>query len=483
MQDAAYSSLLHSRRQQLHARIALILEERFPEIVATEPELLAHHFGQAGLLEKAVEYNELAGRRALSRSVLTEALARFDNALSGLSAMPPSEERSRRELSIRLALGSTHVAAHGFAAPPTAEAYGRARELCEELGETRQLFPVLYGLCLYHLYAAELAEARSAADRLLELAEANNDIGLAFFAHRAAGVSALPAGEFSRARIHLEEALALYDPRAHRSPAFVYAFDPRVVCLDYLARTLLPLGFPDQALAANDEAVAEAHRVGHRNSLALPLFFGGVIRQIIGDHQGVQERCAELTRVASEAGFRFWLAGATILRAWANAEAGDFGRGRLELQRGITEWRATGAEFMVPYFIALQAQIEVRAGDHGAAFLLLEAAQAGIERTKERWFAAEILRLQGEVLLQLGQDKTGDSRDRLLDALATARAQGARFWELRAALSLVRANCPAPGAREQLALIYSGFTEGLTLPDLQAAQTLATTKEGLRAAN
>ncbi|TIL96898.1 MAG: hypothetical protein E5Y68_00650 [Mesorhizobium sp.] len=138
---------------------------------------------------------------------------------------------------------------------------------------------------------------------------------------------------------------------------------------------------------------------------------------------------------------------------------------------------------MVPYFIALQAQIEVRAGDPDAARLLLEAAQAGIERTKERWFAAEILRLQGEVLLQLGEDKAGDSRDRLLDALATARAQGARFWELRAALSLVRADCTAPGAREQLALIYSGFTEGLTLPDLQAAQTLATTKEGLRAAN
>ncbi|WP_192923170.1 adenylate/guanylate cyclase domain-containing protein [Sinorhizobium meliloti] len=483
VQDAAYSSLLHSRRQQLHARIALILEERFPEIVATEPELLAHHFSQAGLMERAVEYNELAGRRALSRSVLTEALARFDTALSVLSAMPPSEERSRRELSIQLALGSTHVAAHGFAAPPTADAYGRARTLCEELGETRLLFPVLYGLCLYHLYAAELVGARGAADRLLELAEESNDSGLSFFAHRAAGVSAFPAGEFLRARAHLEEALALYDPREHRSPAFVYAFDPRVVCLDYLARTLLPLGFPDQALAANDEAVAEAHRGGHRNSLALPLFFGGVIRQILGDHEGVQERSAELTRIAREAGFRFWLAGATMLNAWTIAEAGDFARGRVELRRGLSEWRETGAEFMVPYFVALQSQIEMRAGDPGAALVLLEAAQAGVERTKERWFAAEILRLHGEVLLQLGKDKAKQSEHCLLDALATARAQGARFWELRVALSLAQAACPASGAREQLALIYSEFTEGLTLPDLRAAQTLAATAEGFLAAN
>ena len=471
--DAAYHSLLLSRRQQLHARIARIFEERFPEIVATEPELLAHHFSQAGLVEKAVEYNEIAGRRALSRSVLSEAFVRFGSALDGLSALPPSAERSRRELAIQLALGSAHVAADGFAAPSTAAAYGRARELCDELGETRELFPVLYGLCLYHLYAAELADARRAADRLLNLAEASNDRGLSFFAHRAAGVSALPAGEFSRARAHLKEALALYDPREHKSPAFVYAFDPRVVCLDYLARALLPLGFPDQALAVNDEAVAEARRVGHRNGLALPLFFGSVIRQILGDREGVQLRCLELARVASEAGFHFWQAGATILNAWTIAEAGNTDRGRVELQRGLAEWRATGAQFMVPYFLALQAQIEVKAGDPNAAARLLEAAHADIGRTNERWFAAELLRLRGEALLLLGGDHAALARDCLSDALATARAQGARFWELRAALSLTLADRTDAGARERFELICSGFTEGLDLPEFQMAKKFA----------
>ncbi len=165
VQDAAYGSLLLSRRQQLHARIAQILEARFPETVATEPELLAHHFGQASLVEKAVEYHERAGRRALSRSSLSEALLRFGHALNGLASLAPSMERARRELSLQLALGSTQVAAHGFAAPDTGAAYMRARELCEELGEVREAFPVLYGLCLYHLYAAELSEARRAADQ------------------------------------------------------------------------------------------------------------------------------------------------------------------------------------------------------------------------------------------------------------------------------------------------------------------------------
>ena len=475
VQDAAYGSLLLSRRQQLHARIARILEERFPEMVATEPELLAHHFGQASLVEKAVEYHELAGRRALSRSSPSEALIRFGNALGGLTVLPASRERTRRELSIQVALGSTLVAVHGFAAPETGAAYLRAQELCEELGEIQELFPVLYGLCLYHLYAAELAEARRDADRLLELANSNNERRLLFFAHRAAGVSALPAGEFSRSRAHLTEALALYDPQEHRSPAFVYAFDPRVVCLDYLARAQLVLGLPDQALATNEEAVEEARRIGHRNSLALPLFFGGVMRQILGDGKGVKLRAAELAQISGEAGFRFWQAGATILQAWVLADEGEIERGRTDLQRGVSEWRSTGARYMSPYFAALLAQIEMRAGNPAEALRLLEDAQVVIERTNERWFAAEVFRLQGEALLRLGSERAIVAADRFGDALTIARSQDARFWELRAAMGLVRIGNADMNARERLAELFSSFTEGAALPDLKAAQMLAAT--------
>ncbi len=475
VQDAAYGSLLLSRRQQLHARIAHILEDRFPEITATEPELLAHHFGQASLVEKAAEYHELAGRRALSRSSLSEALVRFGNALTGLKGLSPSKERARRELSIQVALGSTLVAFHGFAAPETGTAYLRAQELCEELGEIQQLFPVVYGLCLFHLYAAQLAEARRDAERLLELAHGNNDRGLSFFAHRAAGVSALPAGEFSRARAHLTEALALYDPQEHRSPAFVYAFDPHVVCLDYLARALLALGLPDQALAANEEAAGEARRIGHRNSLALPLFFGGVMRQILGDATGVKLRAAELAQISAEGGFRFWQAGATILQAWVVAAEGETERGRAELHRGVCEWRSTGAQYMWPYFAALLAQIELKAGDPAAALTLLKEAQEVIEKTNERWFASEVFRLQGEALLQLGPEQARMAAERFGDALTTARSQDARFWQLRAAIGLVRAGGSEINARKQLAEIFSSFTEGSTLPDMKAAQLLAAT--------
>jgi class 3 adenylate cyclase/predicted ATPase len=483
VQDTAYGSLLISRRQQLHARIAQLLEERFRDTTVTEPELLAHHFGQAGLAEKAVEYHERAGRRALARSATAEALAQFGYALDSLNRLPGSTDRLRRELAIQLALGSGRVAAHGFADPTTGSAYQRAAELCEELHEIRELFPVLYGLCLYHLYGANLPEARATADRLLKLAEASDDDpGLLFFAHRAAGVTSLPAGDLPRARAHLERALALYDPGEHRAPAFVYAFDPRVVCLDYLARTLLPLGFPEQALAISDEAVDEARRVSHRNSLALPLFFGGVIRQILGDREGVRAHCAELARIAEEAGFRFWQAGATILHGWSLAEAGNPEAGRLEIRCGVQEWRATGAEYMQPYFLALLAQIEVNLGSPGAALALLRDARARVEQTGERWFAAEILRLEGDALMAYGQDSLAEAEACFARALETAVGQQARFWELRAALRIARIGRQDVAARERVARLCAEFSEGFGLPEFEEARALAANGSGSLAA-
>jgi predicted ATPase len=472
VQDTAYASLLKSRRQQLHARIAQALEKHFSKDAEEKPDLLAHHFARAGLLEKAVAYHEQAGRRALARSGIGEALAQFEGALECLAGMPPTRDRSERELLIHLAMGSAHVAISGFAAPATGRAYKRAAELCEELGETRQLFPVLYGLCLYHLYGAELPEAAVAADRLLKLAEPSKDDGLAFFAHRAVGVSALPAGEFAKARAHLDRALALYDSNQHKATIFVYAFDPRVVCLDYLSRALLPLGFIEHALAASDAAVAEARRVSHQNSLALPLFFGSVLRQILGDRVGVRERCSELADIAAEAGFRFWQAGATIMRGWTLADTGDLEAGRREIDRGVEEWRATGANYMLPYFIALKAQIELKAGNHESAVRLLEEASGRIEKTGERWFAAEILRLRGDVLIAIGRNRLADAQSCFLRALETAVGQEARFWELRAALGLARTDPLNTTLHERVAQLCSGFREGFDFPELKAAQVL-----------
>ena len=250
VQDAAYGSLLRSRRQVLHARIAAALEKQVAEPIGVQPEVVAHHWANAGLPDRAIDHWAQAGQHALGRSATTEARG------------PLQCGAGRAGASCRRASSGTGVSwpcSGPWAAPwsprmasprrQTGRAYERALELTERLGELSELFPVLYGLCLYHLYGAELAAANADAQRLIDLAEAGNDHGFLFFAHRAAGVSALPAGRFAEARTHLERALSLYRPKEHRAPAFVYAFDPRVVCLDYLARSLLPLGQVAEALA------------------------------------------------------------------------------------------------------------------------------------------------------------------------------------------------------------------------------------------
>jgi predicted ATPase len=475
VQDTAYESLLRSKRQLLHARIAEALETRFPETAEAEPEVLAHHCGQAGLVEKAVEYWKRAGQLAMARSATTEAIAHLEAGLQILGSLPESEWRDRQELGIQLAVGSAMVAAHGFAAPQTGDAYHRARELCERLDDITQLFPVIYGLCLFHLYGANLDAADAAASRLVELAATGNDRDLMFFAHRAGGVSSYPAGKLAAARTHLERALSLYDPEEHRTPAFVYAFDPKVVCLDYLARTLFLLGLTEQALSRNDEAVAEARRTAHYNSLALPLFFGGTLRQLAGDREDVEIRAEELVRLAEEEQFRFWLAGGTILRGWAAADAGDIDGGVRAMQEGLTEWRATGAEYMVPYFLTLLAEVHTRSGRAAEALRLLDEAAQRIERSGERWFQAEAHRATAETHLALERPDPAAAEHNYGLALQVAQEQGARLWALRAAVGLGhlwQQQGKHDDAHCLLAPLYTSFTEGLDTRDLRRAEDL-----------
>lgn len=444
VQDAAYDSLLRSRRQVLHAKIAQALEDRFADIVQTQPQLLAQHWANAAMPDRAVWYWTMAGQLALARSATTEAIAHFRAALADVAKLVENAERDRRELAIQRAMGSAMVAAHGFAAPETGHAYERALELTECIGDLGELFPVLYGLCLYHLYGANLAAAGKAAQRLIALSATGNDAGLQFFAHRAAGVTTYPMGGFSAARGHLERALALYRPTEHRAPAFVYAFDPRIVCLDYLARTLLPLGEIGDAVRLSDEALAEARRLGHRNSLCLPLFYGATLHQQLGDLAKVAAMQAELAEIAAEERFPIWAAGARVLRGWVEVEAGRPGAGGAVIEEGIRDWQATGARLMLPYFEALLAEAKAREGRAGEAALQLRAALKRVETTGESWFAAELHRVLAGILRSQG-DGAGAKAD-LEAAIAIARRQGARFWHLRAAADLAEGTVKLPAA-------------------------------------
>jgi predicted ATPase len=468
VQDAAYATLLRSRRQHLHARIAEVLEREFPTRVETEPELLAHHYTQAGLVSEAVDYWRRAGQRSMARSATAEAIAQLSKGLELVRQLNEGPARQRQELPLQMALGSAFVAAKGFAAPETGAAYVEARSLSQQLDDVPQLFAVMYGQCLFHLYRAELAEAGETAQHLLDRSENGDDRTLAFFAHRATGVVSLPRGRFAEARRHLEQALELYDPAQHRTPAFVYAFDPKVVCLDYLARALLPLGFVDQARERNREALADARAISHHNSIALPLFFGATLHQLLGDRAGAKEKADELIALATAEGFRFWLAGGRILQGWAMAVEGEAEDGARQMRDGIDAWRVTGAEYLVPYFLTLLADAASGTDRLEEALGLLAEALDRVDRSGERWLEAEIHRRRGELLLRLGDQ---DAAAHLHRAIQVAHSQGARFWELRAALSLCHSLRPEE-AGALLAPLYAGFSEGLAAPDLVAAANL-----------
>ena len=239
MRDAAHESLLKAQRQQLHARIVRVLEERFPETVDAEPELLARHCTEAGLAEQAVDYWQRAGQQALARSAMAEAVAQLTTGLEVLAGLPDGPERQRRELGLQLALGQASIAAKGFAAPETGRAYARARELCRELGDVPELFPALYGRSVVHFQRGELAAAHEVARELLRSAEERGDAAARVTGHRIVGSALCQLGRLAESRDHLEAALALYDPVRDRTSAFVYAIDSRVVCLSWLAHVLL----------------------------------------------------------------------------------------------------------------------------------------------------------------------------------------------------------------------------------------------------
>ena len=378
VQDAAYQSLLRSRRQQLHARIAGVLEERFLDGADVQPELLAHHCTEAGLSEEAVEYWYRAGRLASGRAALAEAVGHFDKALELLGTFREPSVRIQREIDLQIALGGALIAAKGYASPATGRAYARAGELCREVGDAGRLFPLLFGQWVFHMARAEHAAAQEIAAETLRSAERGGDPADLVVGHRAAGIGALWRGDLIEARGHLEQELALYDPERHRCLASVYAYDPRLAGLAGLAFALFQLGYPEQAVARRREALDDAARLSHPAGLAYALHHACMLDQVRRDAPAVRQRAAALVALSAEHGLALWQAAGTVLDGWALAEGGRALEGIARIEGGLGAYRATGAGLFVPYFLALLGTTRAAAGDAAAGQrLLAEALAAG----------------------------------------------------------------------------------------------------------
>jgi predicted ATPase len=484
IQDAAYQSLLRSTRQQYHQRIAQVLEMRFPETCETQPELLAHHYTEAGLVAQAIPYWQRAGQRAIERSANVEAISHLSKGLELLTTLPDTAERTQHELDLLTALGPALMATQGYAAPAVVQAYTRARELCQQVGETPEHFLVLYNLWVYYIIRAEHQTMPELGEQCFQLAQRVQDETLLLMAHFMLGASWFYRGSPALACTHLEHMIALYDPERHHVLAYHYGgFDPGIMGFIYYAWALWLHGYPAQARVHSARALSLAQRLAHPFTLARILYYDALLCQLRRDAPAVRDQADAVITVATAQRFALMQALGPIMRGWAIAVQEHSPEGLVQIQQGLDMYRSTGAEAQRPYLLTLLAEASGLLGQPAGGLAALEEALTLMEQTGEQYYEAELHRQRGELLLlraakshpdQGGQEQY-DAETCFQQALGVSRRQEAKSLELRAAVSLSRLwqrQGKRDEARELLAPIYGWFTEGFDTADLLEAKTL-----------
>jgi predicted ATPase len=404
---------------------------------------------------------------------MAEAAAQLQKGLDQLALLPDRPERRRRELEFCGAVGAALTVAKGHAAVETGHAYARAQELWEQLGSPAEFLGIAHGLSLYHLFRGDLDRAQSLAEDMLRVGRQHNDAAGVVLGHVSCARCLLYRGNFGQSKSHLEAGLALYDPTAHRSLVDQTGTHPQVYLEGYLAIVLLCLGYPDQAFARSDAAIAAVRKLAHLPSLALGLTVGALLLAADGNDAALNERAEQLVAVATEHGFPFWVAWGTAFLGCAKVKNGDVTEGMSLLRSGLAALRATGVELLGPLCMSHLAGACEVAGQIGEGLALLDDALQIVERTGEHWIAAELNRHKGRLLLQQGHVEAAENFYR--KALGIAEAQEAKLWELRAAVSLARLRRDQgrrAEARDLLAPVYGWFTEGFATPDLKEAKAL-----------
>jgi predicted ATPase len=479
IQEAAYQSLLRSTRQYYHQRAARVLAEQFPETAETHPEIIAHHYTEAGFNAPAVPYWHLAGQRAIERSAHVEAVAHLTRGLDVLMTLPDTPARARQELALRLTLGTSLSVTKGWPDAGVGEAYSRAQKLYQQIGETAQLFPVLWGLWHFHFVRAELHIARELGEQLLTLAQQHQEPVYFLGAHFMLGGALTDQGVFAPALVHWEQTFALYDRQQHHALTSLFGADPGVFSLSFASHALWLSGYPQQALSRSRQALKLAQDLSHPFSLALAHCYAAMLHQFRREPRSVQQQAEAAMALCLEHGFTYYLAWATIMRGWAlTAQGTDRANedAMAQLRQGFADLLATGAGIRETYYRALLAEAEGCGGKGQAGQQLLAEAFAAVQRTAERYWEAELYRLQGDLLAQKATRPQPEGAEAsFLRALEVARSQQAKSLELRAVVSLGRLwqeQGKRAEAGELLAPIYGWFTEGFDTADLQDAKAL-----------
>jgi class 3 adenylate cyclase/predicted ATPase len=474
VQDTAYETMLKSKRQQLHGHIAKALEDKFPEIAHAQPEVIAHHYTEAALPKIAIPWWGKAGDLAIKRSADTEAVRHFSRAIELLQREPESRERDDSELAMRIKLSGPLIATSGYVTPELATNYENAWQLCNRLKEEKSVFPVMYGQWVIPYVRGDMAAALANSERFLRQAERQDDTGLLMMGHRIYGSSLVWRGDARQGSEHLRQALSLYNGTEHDKLAYVFSQHPRTAALAHLCLALQHLGFIDQAMDAGWQAISDAKRIGHFNSIAYSLCFVSLLIMLRRDVSTLKTTAGELMQLAKQYRASYWALWAKPMLGWIAAQEGNIEAGIRQMHESAETLQKQNANLWVPQTLLLEAEILGNAMQYQQAYRLLDAAQALIEPLDQRFYEAELHRVRGAVLLAENPNSP-DGMKSLDCAINVARRQNSRFLELRACVSKARVwrdRGLSDDARQIVAPVYGWFTEGLDTVDLREARAL-----------
>jgi class 3 adenylate cyclase/predicted ATPase len=476
LEDALYNALVKAKRQQFHRRIGEALEARFPQTVETQPELLAHHFTEAGLPAKAVGYWLKAGLRSRERSAEIEAIGHLTRGLALLETLDESPERLARELELLSPLGTAYIAARGYAAPEVGPVFRRARALCERVGQPSQLFALMLGIWEWHTVRSDLRLCMELATEGMNFASRLNDPGMLMEALFMSGETMLYLADFAGARDSFAKAVSEYDDRERtRFWAAHTSHNAGVTHRSNLAISLWHLGYPDQALKLNQEMRQLARDIGHPFSLAYALHHTGWLHQFCRLGAEVRTVAEEQIAIALAQGFALWHATGTFFKGAAMVLQGQLGEALPLLLKSLEAFRAGGARLTLPFQLSTLGEAYTQAGRFEDAHRALDEGLAIAEEHDERIQEAELRRQKGELLLAESSDQAAPAEDWFRQAMEIARRQQSKAWELRATMSLARLqqrHGRRDEARAALGAVYGTFTEGFTTPDLVDTKAL-----------
>ncbi|THK34558.1 adenylate/guanylate cyclase domain-containing protein [Ensifer sp. MPMI2T] len=476
IQDAAYQSLLKSRRQQIHAAIASTLEAQFREVAENEPETLAHHYTAAELADRAGDYWLKAGQQALKRSANVEALAHLGKGLQVVASLPSNEVRLRREIHLQNAMGVAAMAVKGWGAPEVLHAFSAARRLCDQLGDIKELFVAVRGEASYQLISGHLREADDLGRQCLQIAQSANDLDLLLEAHHQLWASKFFLGDYQSAEKHASWGIANYERgRDHRLTYIYTGHDPGVCCRNFSAQMLWIRGYPDQALERVREALALARRVSHSVSMATALNNLANVHLVRREPEAARETAQQQLEVSTKFDLLLMAGAARFNIGWALAQQGELEEGIREMRDAVEAVEATGADMGIAFCRCVLAQAHGQFGEMNEGLTVLEKAFAITARSRSKYQVPELLRTKGEILSRMESPGADAAEKWFRKSLTMACAEGTKSTELRAAASLARLYMDQgrnDEARSLLAPVYAWFTEGFETGDLVDAKAL-----------